>query len=165
MKINFESLSFQRNLTIFLWVVISVACTARFLNLDQKLVWGDEVFSSLRIAGITTNVFSSRLAAVKNKVITAKDLRNIVKPDGNSSYSAVINSLAVEDAQHPPLIPLLQFGWSKLFGSDPSQQRFLSATLGCLGILFIFLLALELFDPLTASIAAFFMALSPFQLI
>ena len=94
-------------------------------------------------------------------VITANDLRDMVRPNGNSSYFAVINSLAVEDAQHPPLIPLLQFGWSKLFDSDPSEQRFLSAIFGCLGIITIFLLALELFEPLTATIAAFFMALSP----
>lgn len=65
---------------------------------------------------------------------------------------------------HPPLYYLLLRLWTQVVGYSEVATRALSAVLGVLAIVVLFLVARELYDETTGLIAAAFLALSEFQI-
>jgi len=153
-------------LLILIWIATAIFSGLRFYNLSQKMYWGDEVASSLRVSGILSKDLSRKLLSQEGQIVSASDMQNYLYEPSPKGLSAVVDSLSTEDAQHPPLVPILQFAWAKAFGAMPGNLRFVSAVFGFLSILAVFFLCLEMFQSIQiASIAGFLLSISPIQLI
>ena len=74
----------------------------RFAYLDRKVYWHDEAYTSLRISGYTKTEFVQQV--FNGRVFAVGDIQKYQQPNSEKGFINTINSLAVEDAQHPPLI-------------------------------------------------------------
>ncbi|MDF5707736.1 MAG: glycosyltransferase family 39 protein [Nostoc sp. S4] len=137
----------------------------RFFNLDRKVYWHDETFTSLRISGYTVNevkqqIFNGRIIGKESfakfqSLSTSKDLIDTIK------------SLEVEDPQHPPLYYIIARFWVGIFGNSVTAIRSLSALISLLIFPSIYWLCRELFRTQLwlSEIAIALMAISPIQLV
>jgi uncharacterized membrane protein len=144
--------------------VLVIGIFLRFLNLDRKVYWYDETFTSLRTSGYT------EVEVVQNffnpQVHRIEELQKYQRLNPEKSWLDTIKSLAIEDPQHPPLYYLVARFWAQLFGNSVVAMRSLPAFLSLLIFPCIFWLCLELFEsPLTGWIAIALVAISPLQVL
>ena len=158
-----------RWLVIFL---IVVGVVFRFVNLNHKVYWHDEVYTSLRAAGYTGQEIGQEI--FQNQVFTPKELLRFQQIKPGSTPADTVRSLAVEDPQHPPLYFLLDRVWVQwlgkpleaIFGSPITAPRLLPALISLLSLPFMYALAQELFaSQAIALLATAFLALSPFDIL
>jgi uncharacterized membrane protein len=136
----------------------------RFFNLDRKVYWFDEVYTSFRVAGYTSQEIDRSI--FQNNLITPVDLQKFQQIKPKSTLAETINSLVTEDPQHPPLYFSIARGWMKIFGSSLTASRSLPALLSLLSLPLMYGLARELFaSKSTAAIATALLALSPFDIL
>ncbi|MCW5313577.1 hypothetical protein GTQ43_07055 [Nostoc sp. KVJ3] len=88
----FISKSLLRFLIIILLVI---GVFFRFVNLDKKLYWGDEVFSSLRISGYTLSEMNQQLS--NSHLTSVEDLHKYQYPNAEKSSIDTIKGVAFED--------------------------------------------------------------------
>jgi uncharacterized membrane protein len=144
--------------------LIGVALFFRFYALDRKVYWGDEVLTSLTVAGRTFGEVRQELPL--NSVITAADLRRQQRLDESKGVSDVVSSLATDFPEHPPLYFVLARLWSGVFGDSVSSLRALSAVFGVLVLPCVFWLSRELFaSDRAAWVAVSLVAVSPFHVL
>lgn len=136
----------------------------RFYNLDKKVYWHDEAYTSLRISGYTT---TEVIQEISNKFpIPIRALEKYQYPNSEKTFVDTIRSLAIEDSQHPPLYYLLARWWVQLWGNSIGVIRSLSAIFSLLLFPAIYWLCLELFiQPLAAWLAIALFAVSPFHIL
>jgi uncharacterized membrane protein len=158
-----------RWLIVFLLVV---GIVFRFVNLNHKVYWHDEVYTSLRASGYTVQEISHD--SFQNQVFPANALLRFQQLKPGSTPADTIRSLALEDPQHPPLYFLLDRVWVQalgtpiqaIFGSPLTASRLLPAMISLLSLPFMYALALELFSSqAVALLATTFLALSPFDIL
>jgi 4-amino-4-deoxy-L-arabinose transferase-like glycosyltransferase len=77
--------------------------------------------------------------------------------------SDLLSDLARGDS-HPPLYPVLLWGWARLFGEAEWVIRGPSALFGTAAVAGLYLLGRNLYDRSTALLAALFLALNPFAI-
>lgn len=145
-------------------ITIAVGVCFRFINLDYKVYWHDEVYTTMRAAGFTRLDIDNEI--FQNQFLTVPDLQKFqqIKPD--STAADTIRSLAIEDPQHPPLYFLMARGWMHLFGNSTLASRVLPVLLSLLGLPLMYGLAIELFESrLVAWLSTVFLALSPFDIL
>lgn len=136
----------------------------RFFELDRKLYWHDEAYTSIRAAGFTRQQIDDEL--FQNRIIPAPELQKYQQIKPGSTEADTIRSLALEDPQHPPLYFLMARWWMQQFGSSLTASRTLPALLSLLSLPLMYALAQELFaSNLTALLATAFLALSPFDIL
>lgn len=136
----------------------------RFANLDKKIYWHDEVYTSIRAAGFTGLEIDQQL--FQNQQITPENLQEFQQIKPESTFKDTIISLAIEDPQHPPLYFLLTRFWIETFGNSLTSLRILPAIFSLLSLPLMYALALELFpSKLTALFATLLLAVSPFDII
>lgn len=151
-------------LTVLLLVAIGVGVCLRFVNLEGKIYWHDEVYTSFRAAGFTRGEIDRTL--FQNQFFTAPDLQKFQQIKPGSTAADTIQSLVVEDPQHPPLYFLMARGWMQLFGSSMTASRSLPALLSLLSLPLMYGLAMMLFGSRrVALLATALLALSPFDLL
>lgn len=149
------------------WLLLTlllIGIVFRFLNLDGKVYWHDEVYTVMRAAGFTRGAIDQSL--FQNQLLPAIDLQTFqaIKPD--STLVDTIQSLAVEDPQHPPLYFGLTRIWMQLFGNSAIAVRSLPALLSLLALPCLYALGVELFaSPPAALISTTLLALSPFDIL
>lgn len=135
----------------------------RCINLDLKPYWHDEIFTSLRVAGYTTESVQQDL--FQGQVISLEDLFRYQRLSPHQSAIATIQSLAKEEPQHPPLYFLLMRVWAQWFGSSITAMRSLSVVIALLSIPLVYWLGLELFTvPLVGWMASALFAISPISI-
>lgn len=78
-----------------------------------------------------------------------------------ADFGDVLSSLAAEDV-HPPLYPILLWGWTRLVGEGEAAVRLLSAIPGTMAVGFMYGVARRLYNDQTAVLAAGFLALNGF---
>lgn len=146
----------------FLFILILVSgIFLRFNGLDKRIYWLDEVATSFRIAGFTIAEVSQQL--YDSKVVDVNYLQKFQKPSLERNWGDTINSLVVDDAQHPPLYFVMVRFWAELVGSSPAMIRILSVLISLLVFPCIYWLCIELFNsPLLGWIA---IALTSFSLL
>jgi uncharacterized membrane protein len=145
-------------------IILILGIIFRFVNLEEKIYWHDEVYTSLRAAGFTSQEVYEQ--GFQNQLLTPAQLLKFqaIKPD--STVIDTIYSLAIEDPQHPPLYFILARYWMQLFGSSFTAFRSLPALISLLSWVFICLLAREIFgQKLTAPLAVILLAISPFDIL
>jgi len=136
----------------------------RFVNLDYKVYWYDEVITSFRAAGYSSKEVDHYL--FQNRLISAQELLTFQRIKPESTAVETIYSLALEDPQHPPFYFLLARVWMQIFGSSLTASRMLPAILSLLGLPLIYALGMELFASRWAALlATAFLALSPFDIL
>lgn len=145
-------------------VLLLLGIFFRVVNIDKKVYWHDEAYTSLRIAGYTQVELIKEV--FDGHIIDVKDLQNYQQPNSQKSLTDTIKSLAKEDSQHPPLYFLLARFWMQLFGNSATVTRSLSIPIGLLVFPLVYWLCLELFQsPLTAWVAVALFSISPLHVL
>jgi uncharacterized membrane protein len=146
-------------------ILIIIGIFFRFSNLDNKVYWLDESFTSLWISGYSLEEVQADISY--NKTLEFSDL-NKYYGDSNKrkGLSETIDRLATEDSQHPPFYYTLAYIWTQWTGSSIAGIRSLSALIGVLILPSIYWLSLEIFSSqISAWLAVCFAAVSPTHLI
>jgi uncharacterized membrane protein len=153
----------SRWLLSLLAIVILLGIGFRFFQLDYKIYWHDETYTSIRASGYTTKQINNEL--FQNRIVSSPQLQQYQRIKPGTTAVDTISSLIVEDPQHPPLYFLLARFWMQQFGSSITASRSLAAILSLLSLPLIYVLAQELFaSNLTALLATALLALSPFDI-
>lgn len=151
----------------FQWFCIGVLILGigfRFVNLDRKVYWYDEVVTSVRLAGYTKSEFSKKFPI--NEFIKVEDLQNSLHIQADKGLRDTLQSLAIETPQHPPLYYGIARLWVGIFGDSITAVRGLSALLSLFLFPCAYWLCLELFNSsVTAGIAVALMAVSPLTIL
>ena len=154
----------QSGLQLLIITLLVLGIFFRFVNLDRKVYWFDETYTSLRASGYTEAEVLQHLP--KASVIGIEDLQKYQRPHPEKSLINTIESLAVEDPQHPPFYYVLARFWMQGFGSSAAVMRTLPALISLLAFPCIYWLCLELFEsPLTGWVAVALLAVSPLHLL
>ena len=136
----------------------------RFYNLDKKVYWHDEAYTSLRISGYSAIEVVEQIG--NQFPVQIRSLERYQYPNSDKTFVDTINSLATEDSQHPPLYYLLARWWVQIWGNSTTVIRSLSAIFSLLLFPAIYWLCLELFiQPLAAWLAIAVFAVSPFHIL
>lgn len=148
----------------FIIVLLVLGVFFRFFNLEGKLYWHDEVYTTMRAAGFTRQEIDAEL--FQNRIFAAPELQKYQRLKPGSTPADTIRSLALEDPQHPPLFFLMARFWMQAFGSSLTASRTLPAILSLLALPLMYGLALELFaSRMVAVLATALLALSPFDIL
>jgi uncharacterized membrane protein len=151
-------------LQFFIIVLLVLGVFFRVVNLDRKVYWGDETFTSLRIAGYTKAEFAQEV--LDGQVIGVEDLQKFQHPNPEKGVSGTINSIVTDTPQHTPLYFLMARFWVQWFSYSPGIIRSLSALISLLAFPCIYWLCRELFESsLVGWIAIALIAVSPFQVL
>lgn len=152
--------------------LIVLGVVFRFVNLNHKVYWHDEAYTSMRAAGYTRDEIDQDL--FQNKIIRTPDLQKYQQLKPGSTAGDTIHSLTVEDPQHPPLYFLLTRlamqtvgqPLTHLFNSPLTVARSLPAVISLLALPAMYALAWELFASHSISLlATTLIALSPFDVL
>ena len=136
----------------------------RFVNLDRKVYWFDETYTSLRASGFTETELIQDL--YNTPVIGRENLQKYQRLSPEKNLIDTIKSLVTEDPQHPFFYYLIARLWMQQFGSSPAVMRSLPALISLLVFPGIYWLCLELFEsPLTGWFAVALIAVSPLHVL
>jgi uncharacterized membrane protein len=145
-------------------VLLVLGVFFRFYNLDRKVYWHDEVYTSFRIAGYTSGEFVPQV--FNGKVINAEDLQKYQRPSPQKGLMDTVKSLEIDDPQHPPLYYLMARLWVQMFGYSVTVIRSLSACISLLVFPCLYWLCLELFGAsLIGWVALSLVAISPLHVL
>ncbi|MCC5661876.1 glycosyltransferase family 39 protein [Nostoc sp. XA010] len=154
--------SYPLKLIVIILLVLGIFL--RFVNIDKKIYWHDEAFTSFRIAGYTVKEIKENIYI--NQEITVADIQKFQHINSQRTWIDALSSQAKEDGQHPPLYYLLLRFWEQVFGSSPAAIRTLTAILSLLLFPAVYWLSIELFNSSTIGWAAIaLVAISPFHLL
>lgn len=149
-------------LLIILLLAIGIVC--RCVNLEQKIYWGDETYTSLRISGYTERELREQIYT--GEVINITDLEKFQRLSTQKSLTDTLNGLATEEPQLTPLYFIMVRYWVTWFGDSVAVIRSLLACLSLLAFPCIYWLSEELFaSPLVSWIAMGLVAVSPMHLV
>ncbi|NKB17167.1 MAG: hypothetical protein HC770_02010 [Pseudanabaena sp. CRU_2_10] len=148
---------------LLLIIVLALGIFLRCVNLQLKPYWHDEIFTSLRVSGYTTEEVKQQL--YRGQILGIEELHQYQRLSPEKSAIATIQSLAKEEPQHPPLYFLMMRVWAQWFGSSIAAMRSLSVTISILSIPLVYWLCLELFtSPLVGWLASALFAISPIHI-
>src|SRR5262245_22388802 len=117
-------------LRFFAIVLLVIGVFFRFVNLDQKLYWGDEVATSLRISGYPYVEMEQQIGT--GRVVSVADLQKYQYPSPEKTAIDTIKGLALEESQLTPLYFMMVRFWVQLFGNSVAITRSLSAVISLL---------------------------------
>jgi uncharacterized membrane protein len=136
----------------------------RFVNIDHKIYWIDEVYTSLRISGYTEKEFIQKVG--KGQALTQKELHLYQKINSKKTIFDTVNGLAVEEPQMTPLYFILIRFWAQLLGDSIAIVRSFSALINLLSIPLVYWLCVELFESsLVGWVALGLFSVSPLQIV
>ena len=145
-------------------VLLMLGIFFRFANLDRKVYWHDEAFTSMRVSGYLRKEILQEV--FKGQVIGIRDLDKYQQPSLEKGLLGTIKGLAQEEPQHPPLYFVMMRIWAQLFGSSVAVTRTLSVFISLLVFPAIYWLCLELFEsPLVGWMAIAIVAVSPIHVL
>lgn len=151
-------------LTSLIIIILVIGVFFRFVNIDKKLYWGDEVFSSLRISGYTQSEMNEQLS--NGRLLTIEDLHKYQYPNSEKNVVDTIKGVMLEDSQILPLYIVITRFWLEWFGNSVAVARSFSAFLSLLTFPCIYWLCLELFESsLVGWIAMALVAVSPIHVV
>ena len=153
-----------KSLRFLLIIVLVLGILFRLVNLDRKVYWHDEIFTSLTISGYTRSEVDSN---IKNgSIITPQDLQKYQYPSPDKSFSSSIYSLAIDEPQLSPLYFCIVKLWVNLFGNSIAVIRSVSVIFSLLSLPCIYWLCLELFQSSSiAWVATAILAVSPLHIL
>lgn len=154
----------KNKLYFLIIVLLLIGVFFRFANLDIKVYWIDEIYTSLRISGYTQAEVVHEVS--KGQIIGIEDLHKYQYPNPEKGIVGTVKGLALEEPQIPPLYFVMARFWVQFFGYSPAIVRGFSALISLLAFPCIYWLCLELFQSsLTGWVAMGLIAVSPFQVL
>ncbi len=157
-------LIYQYWLRFLIIILLVIGVFFRFVNIDKKIYWSDEVFSSLRISGYMQSEIEANLR--NGRLISIEELDKYQYPNPEKTTIDVMKSIVSEDSQILPLYVLMTRFWVKCFGNSVGVTRSFSAFISLLTFPCIYWLCQELFrSSLTGWIAMALVAVSPAHVI
>lgn len=145
-------------------MLIILGICFRFFNLNNYPYWGDEFFSLLRLSGYTQRELIDKVFT--GTLMQISDLNGYQSVHNDRTWLDTLRSLAIEDAQHPPLYYVLLRFWSERFGDSIAAIRSFSSLLSLLALPAVYWLSLELFAlPLAAWLAVGLVCVSPLHVL
>lgn len=145
--------------------LLSIAAVGglRFINLDAKVYWHDEAYTSLRVFGHTGPEYYAGL--FDGKVHSIADVQDYQHATPERGIAATLTALASRP-EHPPLYYFLGRLWSGMFADPVVALRSLSAVFGLLLLPAVYWFARELFhEPRVSWVAVALAAASPLYLL
>jgi uncharacterized membrane protein len=156
--------TFSASVRFFIATIFALGLFFRFANLDQKIYWYDEAFTSLRISGYTEQEVVQEV--FNGREIRVSDLQKFQHLNPKKGLIDTVNGLALEEPQITPLYFVVLRLWAELFGSSVAVTRSLSAVISLLTLPCIYWLCRELFEsPLVGWIAVLLVAVSPYHVL
>ena len=154
----------KNRLRFLIVVLLLVGVFFRFVNIDKKFYWYDEVFTSLRISGYTQTEVLHEVG--NGQLLGATDLMKYQSSNQTKNLGDTVKSLAIEEPQLPPLYFLTVKYWVSVFGASVAATRSFSALMSLLAFPCLYWLCRELFPrPEVAWIAVGLVAVSPFHVL
>lgn len=165
---RFFGSAFQKNgqsaLIYLLIVALLIGIYCRFVNLDRKLYWHDETFTSMRISGYHEAEVVQNLRAAG--VVDIAYIQNFQERHPERGVGDTIKALIADGPQHPPLYYGMAHLWTDVFGSSITSVRTLPVVISLFAIPAIYWLAWELFQThIAGTIAAILFTVSPFHVL
>ena len=136
--------SHKRWFGILLAIVLIFGLFFRFVNLDKKVYWVDETFTSLRISGY--GMVDVARQAMKAEVMSVDELHRFQRINPERTVLDTINALANEVPEHPPLYYVLVRFWVKWLGDSVAVTRSFSAVVSLVAFPAMYWLCWELFE-------------------
>ncbi len=159
-----ESRKLLRAIRFISITLLVLAIVFRFSNLDRKIYWHDEAYTSMVITARPGRYLTNEL--FQNKLVKPSDLLAFQQFVPGLNLSDMVVRKGIEDPQHPPLYYVLLRFWSQLWGTSPIVTRSFSALLSLLMFPALYWLCLELFESsLSGWVAIALFAVSPFHLV
>ncbi|HEY9649476.1 MAG TPA: glycosyltransferase family 39 protein [Coleofasciculaceae cyanobacterium] len=150
-------------LRLFVITLLVIGVFFRFINLDRKVYWHDEAFTSMRISGYSKQDVQRTL--FDGRVITVEDIQKYQRPNSEKNLTDTINVLS-QYSEHPPLYYLMARFWAQWFGASVAVMRTLPALISLLTFPCIYWLCRELFGSShTGWIAMALVAVSPMHVL
>jgi uncharacterized membrane protein len=125
-------------------VVLLLGIYFRFVNLDRKVYWVDETFTSLWISGYTMSDVAKQVFT--GDILSRDDLLQFQRPSPEKTTVDTVKVLATEVPEHPPIYYILARWWVLGFGSSVAAIRSLSAVISLLTFPALHWLCWELFE-------------------
>ncbi len=151
-------------LKILVVIVLMLGVFFRLFNIDRKVYWFDETFTSLRISGYTESEVVTKVC--NGQVLGVEDLQKYQQLGTGKTLIDTIQSLALEDPQHPPLYFSIAHFWTYWFGNSIATIRSLSAIISLIVFPCLYWLCLELFDsPIIGLVTLTLIAVSPIHVL
>jgi uncharacterized membrane protein len=153
----------QNYFYVLLAIILTIGILVRCVNLDRKVYWHDEVYTSVRVAGYEGDWISDRIFT--SRIISAEDILKFQEIRPGSNLIDVVKVLATHP-EHPPLYYFLARIWWELFGSSVTTIRSLAVVFSLLVFPSIYWLVWELFQSAKVGwMAMAIVAVSPFHLL
>ncbi len=150
------------NVTIVIFLTLGLIF--RISNLGEKVFWGDEVYSLLRILGYSNNDLSHQVAT--GQIIFADVIQQFQAFTPGHGLGETLKVLIREDSHLSPLYFILGNLWLHLWGNSAAALRSLSVVFSLLALPGLYWLCMELFgNRLVARWAMAMMAVSPISLV
>lgn len=148
---------------ILLVIILVLGLFFRFANLDGKVYWSDENFTSLRVSGYTAEEYTKIL---DGNELGIKDFQKYQRLNSEKNWPDLVNGLAVEEPQNPPVYFMMVRFWVQWFGESATITRSFSAAISLLSLPCIYWLCHELFGlPIVGAIAMALLASSPLHVL
>lgn len=160
----FKNWTMSRPLTATILIALVLGIGLRCWDLDHKLFWVDEVYTTFNIAGYT----NSEVATLFHppRFTTAQKLIDQIGNISDRAFGTMLQSLITEDTTHVPLYYALTYLWVKLFGHSITALRSIAVLCSLIALPLFYDLSHRLFNlRASAGLAMALMAVSPFHLI
>jgi uncharacterized membrane protein len=131
-RLNYHNPSLDKWVRFLIIVILVMGIFFRFANLEKKVYWRDEGYTSLRISGYTESEFIQELGDAQIKQI--KSLQNYQCINAEKSVFDTVKKLALEESQLTPLYFVAARCWVQLLGNSIAVTRSLSAVFSVLAI-------------------------------
>jgi uncharacterized membrane protein len=131
-RLNYHNPSLDKWVRFLIIVILVRGIFFRFANLEKKVYWRDEGYTSLRISGYTESEFIQELGDAQIKQI--KSLQKYHRINAEKSVFDTVKKLALEESQLTPLYFVAARCWVQLFGDSIAVTRSLSAVFSVLAI-------------------------------
>lgn len=133
----------QQSFGVLICFLLAVGIFFRCYNIDSKLYWHDEVYTSIRTAGYNGKEVVNH--TFNNEIINPRTLRKYQTLSEEKTWGDTLTKL-IEHPEHPPLYYLLSRGWQEIFGSSIAATRSLSVVFSLLLFPVVYWLCWELFS-------------------
>lgn len=143
---NYNQLNPSRWVQIIAITLLVVGIFFRFVNIDKKLYWEDETYTSSWVAGYSDEEITAQL--YNGKEISTEDLQKYQRISPDKSVLDTVKVLS-RRSEHPPLYYTIARFWAQGFGSSVTAMRTLPALISLLVFPAIYWLSLELFESST----------------
>lgn len=155
----------------FLVILLILGIAFRFINLDSKVYWYHEAFTSLRVAGYTEAEAVQRFNDAG--VLTVAEVQEYQMFNPSGSGVDVVRSLVQEAPERPPLYFLLGWFWARSLDTGVIGMRGLAVVGSLLIFPALYWLCQELFvqtktlanNAWVGWVAMAMLAISPFHLL